>query len=74
MAYLLEEGVYEIRDIVEKPSLNRAPSNLGAIGRYILTPDIFDALRVIEPGHGGEIQLTDALRRLKWLYRFGNML
>lgn len=60
----LEEGVYEIKDIVEKPSLKNAPSDLGAIGRYILTPNIFDALREIEPGHDGEIQLTDALRRL----------
>lgn len=60
----LDKGVYEIKDIVEKPSLKNAPSDLGAIGRYILTPDIFDALREIEPGHGGEIQLTDALRRL----------
>jgi UTP--glucose-1-phosphate uridylyltransferase len=60
----LEEGVYEIKDIVEKPSPQNAPSNLGAIGRYILTPDIFDILREIEPGHGSEIQLTDALRHL----------
>jgi len=60
----LEDGVYEIKDIVEKPSPKNAPSDLGAIGRYILTPDIFDILREIEPGHGGEIQLTDALRHL----------
>ena len=60
----VEDGIYEIKDIVEKPSPKNAPSNLGAIGRYILTPDIFDILRNIEPGHGGEIQLTDALRRL----------
>jgi UTP--glucose-1-phosphate uridylyltransferase len=61
---LLEEGVYEIKDIVEKPSPKNAPSDLGAIGRYILTPDIFQILREIEPGHGSEIQLTDALRHL----------
>ncbi len=61
---LLEDGVYKIRDIVEKPSPKEAPSNLGAIGRYILTPDIFDILRNVKPGHGGEIQLTDALRCL----------
>ena len=61
---LLEDGVYEIRDIVEKPSPKEAPSDLGAIGRYILTPDIFDILRNVKPGHGGEIQLTDALRCL----------
>ncbi len=61
---LLEEGVYEIKDIVEKPSPRNASSDLGAIGRYILMPDIFDILREIEPGQGGEIQLTDALRHL----------
>jgi UTP--glucose-1-phosphate uridylyltransferase len=60
----LENGVYEIKDIVEKPFPKKAPSDLGAIGRYILTPDIFDILQDVEPGHGGEIQLTDALRRL----------
>lgn len=59
---LLEEGVYRIKDIIEKPSPAEAPSDLGAIGRYILTPEIFDILRTIKPGHGGEIQLTDALR------------
>ena len=61
---ILEDGVYEIMDIVEKPSREKAPSDLGAIGRYILTPDIFDILKDVEPGHGGEIQLTDAIRRL----------
>ncbi|MDD4651044.1 MAG: UTP--glucose-1-phosphate uridylyltransferase GalU [Methanothrix sp.] len=61
---LLEDGVYEIKDIVEKPTSKEAPSNLGAIGRYILTPDIFEVLRNISPGYGGEIQLTDALKRL----------
>ena len=61
---LLENGVYEIKDIVEKPSPKKTPSDLGAIGRYILTPDIFDILRETKPGHGGEIQLTDALRHL----------
>jgi UTP--glucose-1-phosphate uridylyltransferase len=60
----LENGAYAIVDIVEKPKPADAPSNLGAIGRYVLTPDIFDLLREIEPGHGGEVQLTDALRRL----------
>jgi UTP--glucose-1-phosphate uridylyltransferase len=59
----IEEGVYAIRDIVEKPSPDTAPSNLGAIGRYILTPEIFSYLRDVKPGYGGEIQLTDALRR-----------
>ena len=58
-----EHGVYVIRDIVEKPSPDIAPSNLGAIGRYILTPEIFSLLREVKPGFGSEIQLTDALRR-----------
>jgi len=57
-------GVYEINDIVEKPAPENAPSNLGAIGRYILPPEIFSLLHEIPPGVGGEIQLTDALRRL----------
>jgi UTP--glucose-1-phosphate uridylyltransferase len=60
----IEKGVYEINDIIEKPAPENAPSNLGAIGRYILTPDIFPLLHTIPPGHGGEIQLTDALRKL----------
>jgi UTP--glucose-1-phosphate uridylyltransferase len=59
----IEEGVYAIRDIVEKPSPDTAPSNLGAIGRYILTPEIFSFLSDVKPGYGNEIQLTDALRR-----------
>ena len=60
----IKKGVYEINDIIEKPAPENAPSNLGAIGRYILTPDIFPLLHTIPPGHGGEIQLTDALRKL----------
>ncbi len=60
----LGNGAYLIKDIVEKPKPEDAPSNLGAIGRYILTPEIFDLLRDTKPGHGGEVQLTDALRRL----------
>lgn len=58
----VEDGVFKIRDMVEKPSVDEAPSNLAIIGRYVLTPDIFEALRTTEPGRGGEIQLTDALR------------
>lgn len=49
---------------VEKPAVDKAPSNLAIIGRYVLTPDIFRHLRNIKPGHGGEIQLTDALASL----------
>ena len=53
-----------IQGIIEKPSLNEAPSNLATLGRYVLTADIFDILRVSEPGFGGEIQLTDAINTL----------
>jgi UTP--glucose-1-phosphate uridylyltransferase len=60
----VEPGLYRIADIVEKPAPAEAPSNLAVIGRYVLHPDIFEALRVTEPGAGGEIQLSDALRRL----------
>jgi len=57
----IEPGVYEVTDMIEKPAKGKAPSNLAIIGRYILTPDIFDILRVTAPGKNGEIQLTDAL-------------
>ncbi len=57
----IEEGIYRITDMVEKPDPQDAPSNLAIIGRYILTPDIFDILKNTEPGKGGEIQITDAL-------------
>jgi UTP--glucose-1-phosphate uridylyltransferase len=56
--------VFRIRDLVEKPKANEAPSNLAIIGRYILTPDVFESITSVEPGSGGEIQLTDALRML----------
>ncbi len=59
-----EDDVYRIRNLVEKPKTEDAPSNLAIIGRYILTPDIFDVLENQAPGAGGEIQLTDALREL----------
>jgi len=57
-----EDGTIRITDMVEKPEPENAPSNLGIIGRYILTPDIFDILRSTKPGRNGEIQITDALR------------
>lgn len=57
-------GFFKITDLIEKPSPEKAPSNLAIIGRYILTPDIFRHLEKIKPGKGGEIQLTDALRSL----------
>jgi UTP--glucose-1-phosphate uridylyltransferase len=57
--------LYRIRDMVEKPQAEEAPSDLAIIGRYILTPDIFEALEETPRDEGGEIQLTDALRKLK---------
>jgi len=56
--------LFEVRDLVEKPKFEDAPSNLAIIGRYILTPKIFEMLESITPGSGGELQLTDALRAL----------
>jgi UTP--glucose-1-phosphate uridylyltransferase len=69
------DRVYRIRDLVEKPPADKAPSNLAIIGRYVLTPEIFDSLQAIDPGSGGEIQLTDALKHLLrsrpiYAYRF----
>jgi len=55
------EDIYRVHDMVEKPDPSEAPSNLAIIGRYILTPDIFEILRDTKPGKGGEIQITDAL-------------
>ena len=57
-------GVYRVHDMVEKPAREDAPSSLAIVGRYVLTPDIFDHLDKVQRGHGGEIQLTDALRTL----------
>src|SRR6266513_3149234 len=56
--------LYQVLNLVEKPSLEEAPSNLAIIGRYILTPAIFDVLAHTPPGKGGELQLTDALKLL----------
>jgi UTP--glucose-1-phosphate uridylyltransferase len=56
------DRLYRIRNLVEKPKASDAPSNLAIIGRYILTPEIFESLEKIEPGSGGEIQLTDGLK------------
>jgi UTP--glucose-1-phosphate uridylyltransferase len=62
---LHEEGrLVEIRNLVEKPSVDDAPSDLGILGRYVLTPKIFDILEQTSRGAGGEIQLTDAIRNL----------
>ncbi len=57
-----DENVFKIKDMVEKPAFEDAPSNLAIIGRYILTPDVFDAIERTEKGAGGEIQITDAMR------------
>ena len=69
------DRLFRINEMVEKPPADRAPSNLAIIGRYVLPPEIFDALDAIEPGRGGELQLTDAIRKLMetrpvYAYRF----
>jgi UTP--glucose-1-phosphate uridylyltransferase len=61
---LMEENLVRIRSIIEKPKPEDAPSNLAVIGRYVFTPEIFDALDRITPGAGGELQLTDAISLL----------
>ena len=58
----VEPNVFKINDMVEKPKFEDAPSDLAIIGRYILTPDVFDAIERTEKGAGGEIQITDAMR------------
>lgn len=60
----VEPGVYKINDMVEKPAYKDAPSDLAIIGRYVFTPDIFDAIKRTKKGAGGEIQITDAMRIL----------
>lgn len=60
----VEPGVFKIKDMVEKPAYADAPSDLAIIGRYIFTPDIFSAIERTQPGAGGEIQITDAMRIL----------
>ncbi len=60
----VEEGVVKVLDCVEKPSPDKAPSNLGIVARYLFTPEIFSALEETKPGVGGEIQITDAIARL----------
>ena len=57
-------GIFRVRRLVEKPSVEEAPSNLAIVGRYLLTPDIFSHLDAVQPGKDGEIQLTDALQSL----------
>ncbi|QDF29809.1 UTP--glucose-1-phosphate uridylyltransferase GalU [Halarcobacter anaerophilus] len=57
----IEEGVYMVSNMVEKPDNDKAPSNLAVIGRYVLTPDIFDVIQNTKPGKNGELQITDSL-------------
>jgi len=60
---IIRDDIYRVHSMVEKPKPEDAPSNLAIIGRYILTPDIFDLIEQTEPGKGGEIQITDALMK-----------
>ncbi len=71
----LDDRLYMVEDLVEKPSVEAAPSNVAILGRYIITPEIFPLLETTLPGAGGEIQLTDALKALAknkqvWAYEF----
>jgi UTP--glucose-1-phosphate uridylyltransferase len=59
----IEEDIYMIKDLIEKPEIEKAPSNIAILGRYIITPKIFEILENAAPGINGEIQLTDALKR-----------
>lgn len=63
-AKFIEDRVYKVKDLVEKPDADKAPSNIAILGRYIITPEIFDILSDLPPGKGDEIQLTDALKEL----------
>ena len=58
----MSPGIFRVNKLVEKPKIDQAPSRLAIVGRYILTPSIFDHIENIQPGHGGELQLTDALQ------------
>ena len=58
------DRLYRIRNLVEKPKVSDAPSNLAIIGRYVLTPEIFHSIENVQPGSGGEIQLTDGLKHM----------
>ena len=60
----VDNRVYKVKDLVEKPDRENAPSNIAILGRYIITPLIFECLENVKPGKGGEIQLTDALKTL----------
>jgi len=60
----IEDRVYKVKNLIEKPSVEDTPSNIAILGRYIITPAIFEVLENTQPGKGGEIQLTDALKQL----------
>jgi len=60
----VDDRVFKVKDLVEKPEIDKAPSNIAILGRYIITPQIFEFLENVAPGKGGEIQLTDALKSL----------
>jgi UTP--glucose-1-phosphate uridylyltransferase len=60
----LNDKIYTVRDLIEKPSMDKSPTNIAILGRYIITPEIFDILEHTKKGVGGEIQLTDALKEL----------
>jgi UTP--glucose-1-phosphate uridylyltransferase len=60
----IDELIYRIEEIIEKPSVEEAPSNIGTVGRYVLTPAIFDCIKETKQGSGNEIQLTDAIKLL----------
>ncbi len=60
----IENGIYKVKDLVEKPDIETAPSNIAILGRYIITPEIFDILENTKAGKNGEIQLTDGLKTL----------
>lgn len=60
----VEDRIYKVKDMIEKPEVGKAPSNIAILGRYIITPEVFQYLEKATPGSGGEIQLTDALKEL----------
>lgn len=60
----IEDNIYKVNDLVEKPAIDKSPSNIAILGRYIINPSIFEILENTKPGKGGEIQLTDGLKEL----------
>lgn len=61
---LIGEGIWQVSDLVEKPPMDKAPSNIAVLGRYIMPPEIFQCIEEIGEGAGGEVQLTDAIKKL----------